>query len=100
MKSLINLALTASSCLLCVSCSQKKPEAPVETPLFVGTVESVYPKYKYAMIYLAGGIPEEGTVLITQSSDPKDDPRTANLVVGAERLGSRVPAAIRSGSVQ
>lgn len=84
-----------------VSCSTEKKVTLVEAPVFVGTVDNVYERQGYVLIRVNGVMPEEGAVLISQSSGGADDgSRSANLVVSAERLGNlRVPADVRSGHV-
>lgn len=82
------------------SCSQEKPVVRFEAPAFIGVVDNVYAKQNYVLVRLAGSPPQEGTVLISQSPQGAEQPRMANLVVTAERLGNlRVPADIRSGLV-
>lgn len=89
------------SALMIASCSQDKPAQRTETPTYVGVIDNVYEKHGYALVRLNGSPPPEGTVLISQSTEESAQPRVANLVVSAERLGNlRVPADIRSGTAE
>lgn len=93
--------LFAAFFILLASCSQEKPAPRVETPTFVGVVDNVYSKQGYVLVRLNGMPPAEGAILISQSPEKAEQPRIANLVVSAERLGNlRIPADIRSGTVE
>lgn len=91
--------------VLAFSCSRQQPVPPVEKgsapPVYAGKVEQVYPEHRYVLITLAGTVYEPGTVLISQSQGLEENRRVANLIVTEERMGrSRIPADIRSGSVE
>lgn len=91
-------AMGAAVIAFLASCSREKPVVRIETPAFIGVVDNVYARQNYVLVRLAGSPPPEGTVLISQSPQGEEQPRVANLVVTAERLGNlRVPADIRSG---
>ncbi|MEG0142946.1 MAG: hypothetical protein RSE01_05775 [Akkermansia sp.] len=89
-------------CCLLVACSQEAKQLPQQPlkPNFIGMVDHVYPKQKYVLIRIAGFMPNEGTTLISQSPEGEGT-RIANLLVSGERLGNlRVPADIRSGTIE
>lgn len=85
------------------SCSQQTPPPVKKTtprPQCIGTVDRVFPQYKYVLIHVVQGSYPAGTVLISQAPDNQNNTRTANLIVTPERCGKlRIPADIRSGSV-
>lgn len=86
--------------MLLVACSTtQKVEKTEPPPLYIGTVDRVFPAQNYVLIRLIGPIPQPGMTLITHAPEGPEV-RTANLSVTSERVGNiRIPADIRSGSV-
>lgn len=86
--------------MLLVACSTtQKVEKTEPPPLYIGTVDRVFPAQNYVLVRLIGPIPQPGMTLITHAPEGPEV-RTANLIVTSERVGNiRIPADIRSGSV-
>lgn len=90
--------------LLSFSCSQqvmKGKQKDNASPVYIGKIERVYARHQYVLISLSGAVYPPGTVLLSQSPPSAEQQRIANLIVTDERLGgTRIPADIRSGSVE
>lgn len=91
---------------MAASCSQVgTPSASMQAkdvpppPMYVGTVDMVYPDKHFALIRVISPMPDPGTTLISHAPEGFKV-RAGNLVVSEERLDPlRIPADIRSGMV-
>ncbi len=76
---------------------EKKP-----APIYIGTIQQVYPDHNFALVRLARMVPKTGTTLISHPADGSNL-RLGNLCVSAEKIDhsvSRMIAAdIRGGTV-
>lgn len=88
------------------SCSQvgspsasKRGQDDPPPPMYVGTVDMVYPDKHFVLIRVISPMPDPGTTLISHAPEGLKV-RAGNLVVSEERLDPlRIPADIRSGTV-
>lgn len=100
-------ALAGLSALLASSCSwfqqqqepQENPKRQEPPPIYLGTIDQVYPEKQFALVRLIAPMPEPGTTLISHPADGSMG-RVGNLSVSAERVDNqRLAADIRGGTV-
>ncbi len=97
--------------LLLLACqNQTSPDGattePVKTkkpaPIYIGTIQQVYPDHNFALVRLARMVPKVGTTLISHPADGTNL-RLGNLCVSAEKIDNSVSrmiaADIRGGTV-
>ncbi|MFI3244318.1 MAG: hypothetical protein R3Y56_08710 [Akkermansia sp.] len=76
---------------------EKKP-----APIYIGTIQQVYPDHNFALVRLARMVPKTGTTLISHPADGTNL-RLGNLCVSAEKIDNSVSrmiaADIRGGTV-
>lgn len=96
-----------AACVAASSCSWfQQQQAPEEKkreseppPLYLGTVDQVYPDRQFALIRLIAPMPAPGTTLISHPADGSTD-RVGNMSASPERVDDlRIAADIRGGTV-
>lgn len=78
---------------------QEKAAHKEPPPIYLGTIDQVYPEKNFALVRLIAPMPEAGTTLISHPADGSMG-RVGNLSVSRERVDSqRLAADIRGGTV-
>lgn len=78
---------------------EEKKEEKEPPPLYLGTVDQVYPDRQFALVRLIAPMPAPGTTLISHPADGSTD-RVGNLSASSERVDDlRIAADIRGGTV-
>ncbi len=108
---MIRRVLACAMPLLLLACQNQS--SPVEStrktskktnpkPIYIGTVQQVYPDHNFALVRLARMVPKAGTTLISHPADGTNL-RLGNLTVSAEKINNSVSrmiaADIRGGTV-
>ncbi len=78
---------------------EEKKEEKEPPPIYLGTIDQVYPDRQFALIRLIAPMPAPGTTLISHPADGSTG-RVGNLSASSERVDDlRVAADIRGGTV-